>query len=56
MRYPAADVTGQLRATLVAGPVGWRGLAGALPRVPAALRRRRVLPSTVMRGVRELAP
>jgi GT2 family glycosyltransferase len=56
MRYPAGDVAGQVRATLVAGPVGWRGLAGALPRVPAALRRRRVLPSTVMRGVRELAP
>jgi hypothetical protein len=54
MRYPAAGVTGQLRRAAVAGPVGWRGLAGALPRVPAALRRRDVLPAWVMRGVREL--
>ncbi|SDY14048.1 Glycosyltransferase, GT2 family [Modestobacter sp. DSM 44400] len=56
MRYPAIAVTGQLRHAAAAGPVGWRGLAGALPRVPAALRRRRVLPPSVMRGVRELAP
>jgi GT2 family glycosyltransferase len=55
MRYPTGDVTGQLRRAAGAGPVGWRGLAGALPRVPAALRRRRVLPPWVMAGVRELA-
>jgi GT2 family glycosyltransferase len=55
MRFPAADVAGQLRRALAAGPVGWRGLAGALPRVPAALRRRRVLPAAVLAGVRELA-
>jgi GT2 family glycosyltransferase len=55
MRYPAAGVAGQLRRAVAAGPVGCRGLASALPRVPAALRRRRVLPASVMRGVRELA-
>jgi GT2 family glycosyltransferase len=55
MRYPAADVVGQLGRALAAGPVGWRGVAGALPRVPAALRRRRTLPASVMAGVRELA-
>ena len=54
MRYPAADVAGQLRRAASAGSVGRRGLVGALPRVPAALRRRRVLPPGVMRGVREL--
>jgi GT2 family glycosyltransferase len=55
MRYPATEVTRQLGRAVSAGPVGWRGLAGALPRVPAALRRRRVLPASVMHGVRELA-
>jgi GT2 family glycosyltransferase len=55
MRYPAAGLAGQLRRAAAAGPVGWRGLAGALPRVPAAVRHRRVLPASVMRGVRELA-
>lgn len=55
MRYPAVDVAAQLGRAVGVGPVGWRGLAGALPRVPAALRRRRVLPAAVMRGVRELA-
>jgi GT2 family glycosyltransferase len=54
MRYPAGDVADQVRRALVAGPAGRRGLVGALPRVPAALRRRRVLPDPVMRGVREL--
>jgi GT2 family glycosyltransferase len=54
MRYPAAGVAHQLRRAVAAGPVGWRGLVGALPRVPAALRRRRVLPASVMRAVREL--
>jgi GT2 family glycosyltransferase len=56
MRYPTGDVARQLRRVLRAGRPGWRGLAGALPRVPAALRRRRVLPAEVMRGVRGLAP
>ncbi len=55
MRYPLRDVAGQLLRTVRAGRVGWRGLAGALPRVPAALRNRRVLPRRVMDGVRELA-
>jgi GT2 family glycosyltransferase len=55
MRYPAADAVGQLRRAASAGRVGWWGLAGALPRVPAALRRRRVLPVGIMRGVRELS-
>ena len=55
MRYPTGDVAGQLRRVLRAGRPGWRGLAGALPRVPAALRRRSVLPAEIMRGVRELA-
>jgi GT2 family glycosyltransferase len=56
MRYPLPDVAGQLGRALRAGRPGWRGLAGALPRVPAAVRRRRVLPRHVMDGVRELAP
>jgi GT2 family glycosyltransferase len=55
MRHPAADVTRQLGRAVGAGPVGWRGLAGALPRVPAALRRRRVLPDAVMDRVRALS-
>ncbi|MCW2574415.1 MAG: hypothetical protein JWR66_445 [Modestobacter sp.] len=55
MRYPLPDVAGQLRRAVRAGRPGWRGLAGALPRVPAALRSRRVLPRDVMAGVRELA-
>jgi GT2 family glycosyltransferase len=55
MRYPAADVAAQLRRAASAGRVGWRGLAGALPRVLPALARRQVLPAEVMRGVRELA-
>ncbi|WP_308123501.1 glycosyltransferase family 2 protein [Modestobacter marinus] len=54
MRYPARDLAGQLVRALGAGRPGRRGLAGALPRVPAALRRRRVLPASVMTGVREL--
>jgi len=56
MRYPAGDAARQLARAVRAGRPGWRGLAGALPRVPAALRRRRVLPASVMAGVRELAP
>jgi len=44
-----------VRRAARAGSPGWRGLAGALPRVPAALRHRRVLPRSVMAGVRELA-
>ena len=55
MRYPVPDLVGQLARALRAGRPGWRGLAGALPRVPAAARRRRVLPAAVMAGVRELA-
>ena len=54
MRYPARDLAGQLLRAVRAGRPGLRGLAGALPRVPAALRARRVLPPTVMSGVREL--
>ncbi len=55
MRYPLRDLAGQLLRAARAGVPGWRGLAGALPRVPAALRRRRVLPRHVMDGVRTLA-
>ena len=55
MRYPLPDVAGQLARAVRAGRPGWRGLVGALPRVPAALRSRRVLPGPVMAGVRELA-
>lgn len=55
MRYPLRDVAGQLVRVARAGRPGWRGLAGAVPRVPAALRNRRVLPRHVMAGVRELA-
>jgi GT2 family glycosyltransferase len=55
MRYPLQDLIGQLTRAARAGRPGWRGLAGALPRVPAALRARRVLPRHVMDGVRELA-
>jgi GT2 family glycosyltransferase len=54
MRYPLSDLAGQLVRAVRAGRPGWRGLAGALPRVPAALRSRRVLPRHVMAGVREL--
>ena len=54
LRYPARDLAGQLLRAVRAGRPGLRGLAGALPRVPAALRARRVLPPTVMSGVREL--
>ena len=55
MRYPIPDLVGQLVRAARAGLPGWRGLAGALPRVPAAVRRRRVLPWHVMDGVQELA-
>jgi GT2 family glycosyltransferase len=55
MRYPLRDTAGQLLRAARAGRPGLRGLAGALPRVPAALRRRHVLPAEVMAGVRELA-
>jgi GT2 family glycosyltransferase len=55
MRYPLRDLAGQLARAVRAGRPGWWGLAGALPRVPAALRARRVLPRHVMDGVRELA-
>ncbi len=54
MRYPLRDVAGQLLRVARAGRPGRRGLAGAVPRVPAALRRRQVLPAEVMHGVREL--
>jgi GT2 family glycosyltransferase len=54
MRYPLRDLAGQLAKAVRAGRPGRRGLAGALPRVPAALRSRRVLPRHVMDGVREL--
>lgn len=55
MRYPLRDLLGQLARAARAGDAGRRGLVGALPRVPAALRRRRVLPARVMTGIRELA-
>jgi GT2 family glycosyltransferase len=55
MRYPLGDLAGQLLGAVRAGRPGQRGLLEALPRVPAALRRRRVLPKPVMAGVRELA-
>lgn len=55
MRYPWPDVARQLRRAAAAGRPGWAGLAGAVPRVPAALRRRRRLPEVVLAGVRELA-
>jgi len=55
MRYPLRDLLGQLARAAGSGHAGRRGLVGALPRVPAALRRRRVLPDQVMTGVRELA-
>jgi len=54
MRYPLPALAGQLLRAVRAGRPGVRGLAGAVPRVPAALRARRVLPTTVMSGVREL--
>jgi GT2 family glycosyltransferase len=55
MRYPVRDAAGQRTRAARAGHPGWRGLVGAVPRVPAALRRRRVLSDSVMAGVRELA-
>jgi GT2 family glycosyltransferase len=54
MRYPLPDLAVQLVRALGAGRPGRRGLASALPRVPAALRSRRVLPRQVMDGIREL--
>jgi GT2 family glycosyltransferase len=54
MRYPLRDLAGQVVRALRAGRPGRNGVVGALPRVPAALRRRRVLPTSVMTGVREL--
>ena len=54
MRRPVRDVAAEVLRALRAGPPGCRGVLGALPRVPAALRRRRVLPADVLAGIREL--
>ena len=54
MRHPLRQVAGQVRAAWQVGPPGRRGLLLALPRVPGALRRRRVAPAAVLAAVREL--
>ncbi|WP_448627882.1 glycosyltransferase family 2 protein [Geodermatophilus sp. URMC 64] len=55
MRYPAAALPGLLLRAVRAGRPGLRGLCGALPDVPAALRRRRTVPPAVWADVQRLA-
>jgi GT2 family glycosyltransferase len=56
MRRPWATVGATLRDQLRAGPAGRRGALGALPRLPAALARRRPLPPSVEAARRLLDP
>jgi hypothetical protein len=55
MRYPASELPRLLLGAVRAGEPGLRGLARAVPDVPAALRRRRPVPSAVWADVRRLA-
>jgi GT2 family glycosyltransferase len=55
MRLPVADVTGVVARAVRSGRPGLTGLARALPDVPAALRRRRIVPPRVRAGLRLLA-
>jgi GT2 family glycosyltransferase len=54
MRLPAGDVARAAAEALRSAP-GRRGLARALPDVPAALRRRRPVPAAVRQGLRRLS-
>ena len=54
MRLPWADVLGTGREALAAGPPGRAGIRRALPDIPAALRRRRVVPSSVLGDLHSL--
>ncbi|MGY1601524.1 glycosyltransferase family 2 protein [Geodermatophilus sp. SYSU D00815] len=55
MRHPARELPGLLVGAARAGEPGLRGLARAVPDVPAALRRRRRVPAHVWADVRRLA-
>lgn len=55
MRLPARDVAGLLGEAVRSGRPGLTGLARALPDAPAALRRRRPIPSRVHADLRLLA-
>ncbi len=55
MRLPARDVARTVAAAVRAGAPERRGLRRALPDLPAALRRRRRLPSSVLADLRLLA-
>jgi GT2 family glycosyltransferase len=54
MRYPAGALPGLLLQAVRAGRPGMRGLLRAVPDVPAALRRRRVVPAAVWADVQRL--
>ncbi|MGY1806804.1 glycosyltransferase family 2 protein [Blastococcus sp. SYSU D00669] len=55
MRHPARELPGLLLRAVRAGEPGLRGLARALPDLPAALRRRKPVPPAVWADVRRLA-
>jgi GT2 family glycosyltransferase len=55
MRLPVAEVTGVVAGAVRSGRPGLTGLARALPDVPAALRRRRIVPPRVRTDLRLLA-
>ena len=52
MRFPARDLPSLAVAVVRAGPRGIEGLLRAVPDVPAALRRRRPIPSSVREDLR----
>ena len=54
MRLPGPDVVRAVREALAAGAPGRAGLRGALPDLAAALRRRRVVPPSVLADLRRL--
>ncbi|MEW1980086.1 glycosyltransferase [Citricoccus sp. NPDC079358] len=56
MRRPWAAVGLEVRMATAAGSRGWRALAAALPRVPAAVRRRRLVPVAVETDLARLLP
>jgi hypothetical protein len=55
MRLPAADVVRILARAVRAGRPGVEGVARSLPDLPAALRRRRVIPPELRADLRRLA-
>jgi GT2 family glycosyltransferase len=55
MRHPLPDVARTVRAAVRAGAPERRGLRRAVPDLPAALRRRRRLPASVLADLRLLA-